>query len=757
MKHRHALAALSLIVALGAAAVAQRTITLPTSWRIDAPDGPAAIVGTMPQGIALSPDGTQLAVVDAGVNAPDIRILDASTLQTVKRLDVKDAFGAPVWSDATHVVVAGAGLDGVLVADAATGSVSVTSTGAKWPVAVALSRDRAHIAIANDGDGTITLADFPALAQRQNIAVGAHPGPLAFSADGSTVYVTLHPDRTLVAIDVATHNRRTLDVGLHPSALALSPDGATLAVAAADDDRVTLVDTRSLSVRSGIDVGLDAGRTSGSGASPNALAFSEDGATLYASLGAENAVAVMNTTSVLARIPVGWYPDGLALSSHGTLFVSDGKGEHSQPNPEFNPFGRRSPGYVGATRYGSVRAVDLAAVRRDDQASTQAVIANAAPQWSAPNAGQTIIRPNGPIKHVIYVIKENRSYDQVLGDIPGANGDPKLTAFGERITPNQHAIARRFGIFDNAYANSQVSADGHNWTDEAFANDYVERNWPPNYGGRRALYDFQDTQGAPVPHNGFLWDAAARAGISFRDYGEDIEFPDVNPTTGTAHDPTLAGHFNPRYVTFNLTIPDQARFTHWAADFADFVHNGDLPALEIVYLPSDHTAGTRPGARTPFAYVAENDYVFGQLVDAVSHSPFWKDTVIFSVEDDAQNGPDHVDAQRTTFYVASPYARGGVTSVHYTQAGVLHTIELLLGLKPLSIYDATAEPMYAAFSNTPDLSPFRALPPNIDTNAKNTADSYGAAMSAKLDFSHADAADPRVLTNILEHLPQPAR
>jgi hypothetical protein len=341
----------------------------------------------------------------------------------------------------------------------------------------------------------------------------------------------------------------------------------------------------------------------------------------------------------------------------------------------------------------------------------------------------------------------------VLGDIPNANGDPHLVYYGSRVTPNQHAIARRFGIFDNAYVDAQVSANGHNWTDAAFANDYVERFWPPNYGGRRALYDFQQGNSPDVPHNGYLWDAAKRANITYRDYGEDVDEPDNSPVKMVLNTfPGLTGHFDPRYIGWDLSYMDTDRLAEWQREFDGFEAHGDLPKLEIVYLPNDHTAGTHPGMRTPSAYVAMNDWAVGRLVERVSHSKDWRSTATFVLEDDAQDGPDHVSDQRSTFYIASPYARGGVQHAQYSTAGFVHTIELLLGLQPLSIYDATARPLYDAFTTVPGNAAFyHALQPAVSMNELNTKTAYGAARSARMDFSRPDRADPRVLNDILAH------
>ena len=735
---------ITIAAGLAAASAAVTLTQLPSGWWIGSPPGAVAATGTMPQGIALSPDAKHVAVVESGAAPSGIRIFEVPGLHQSAYLELKNAFGKPVWDDNTHVWVALASQHAIGLLNSQSGLMERTiELGEKtWPAAIALSPDRKTLAASDDNGAAVVIVDIASGKVAATIATASHPGDIAYSPDGATLAWTNRAGNTVtVAPAGAAKPPRTVEVGEHPTALAFVGN-TTLYVAASDDDAVARVNLASLTRTASVNVGIHSGPVSGWGASPNALAVATDGTVLVTN-GAQNSLALIRDGKLISRLSTGWYPDGVAVAGD-TAYVIDGKGESSRPNAQFAPFARRGPGYVAASLLGSVRAID---VHGADQ--TRTVIAFISKGLQIP--AQTVVRPNGPIKHVIYLIKENRSYDQVLGDIPGAAGDPSLTLFGKDITPNQHAIARRFGVLDHALTNSQVSADGHNWTDAGFANDYLERFWPPLYGGKRQLYDFEDGAVASVPHNGYLWDAAARAHITYRNYGEFVTNATVPGGMVTTQEAALKNHTDLKFPGFDLEISDLDRFNEWNTEFRAFEKSGTLPALEIVRVPNDHTEGTRAGSLTPQAYVAQNDYAVGKILEAVSHSRYWRDTVIFSVEDDAQNGPDHIDDQRSTFYVASPYARGGVIHTRYSTASVLHTFELMLGMKPLSIYDATATPLYDAFALRANLQPYIARKPAIDMNAVNKKTAYGAQLSAKMDFTHEDRADFAQLNDILYH------
>jgi phospholipase C len=359
-----------------------------------------------------------------------------------------------------------------------------------------------------------------------------------------------------------------------------------------------------------------------------------------------------------------------------------------------------------------------------------------------------------PIKYVIYIIKENRTYDQVFGDVKKGNGDPSLVMFGARVTPNHHKLAEEFVLLDNLYCNGQVSADGHPWSTMAYNTDYIARNWHLTYSGRKGVIDDDDGDLAKAP-SGYLWDTCARAGLSYRSYGEygrRVSQPDGTFKMEGAV-PGLVGHFCPDYYVPKVKgkkVRDPENVETFLKEYRAYEKNGTMPRFIVMSLGEDHTTGTSPGTFTPQACVASNDVALGQLIEAVSHGKLWKETAIFVIEDDAQNGPDHVDAHRTVGLVVSPYTkRCVVDSTQYSTVSMVRTMELILGLPPLSQYDAAARPMFASFTDRLDLRPYDHVDAQIDVTAVNPKTAYGAARSAKMDFSEYDKVDDFELNEIL--------
>jgi YVTN family beta-propeller protein len=467
------------------------------------------------------------------------------------------------------------------------------------------------------------------------------------------------------------------------------------------------------------------------GSTPNALALSPDGSTLLVANADNNTVAVVDVTRpgesrFLGFVPTGWYPTGVAFDAQGErLLVLSGKGLA----PAANPRGPQPVGVTGDAQYiGGLLNGAVSVLPRPGRQALADMTARVE-RISAYQDGRAEAPPGrpercpvpgrvgdpSPIKHVFYVIRENRTYDQVLGDMPEGNGDPNLTLFGEDVTPNAHAIAREFVLFDNFYVDAEVSMDGHSYSMAAYASDAIEKTWPTSYAGRGGLYlgegshkERNDYGNLAAPSAGYLWDFAARAGVSVRSYGEFARWEKAKGGPVVATVPGLKGRVHPSYPPYDLTVTDNERVDVWLEEFRRFEKEGGLPQLSIVRLGNDHTMGTTPGALTPRSFVAENDRALGRLVEAIASSRFWADSAVFVIEDDAQNGPDHVDAHRSVLLVAGGRVKRGVLdSGMYSTAGVLRTIELILGMPPMSQYDAAAQPLFTAFAAEPGANGFR--------------------------------------------------
>jgi YVTN family beta-propeller protein len=509
------------------------------------------------------------------------------------------------------------------------------------------------------------------------------------------------------------------------------------------------------------------------GSTPNSLALSPDEKTLFVANADNNTVAVFDVekpskSRSLGFIPVGWYPTSVRVTPDGKhLLVANGKGL----TPKANPLGPQ-PGVNSGTDpkvqlisrlfQGTLSIIDLPPRKAFEaqladytaqayRCSPLKSDASVSAQHPADNPVPLQPGKPSPIKYCLYIIKENRTYDQVLGDLPQGNGDPKLCLFPEHVTPNLHQIVRQFVLLDNFYADAEVSADGHEWSMAAYATDFVEKMWPLNYGHNQTKkfpYPAEGLFPIGAPAGGYLWDRAREAGVSYRSYGEFVTPFTSSNAPSVSRVKALQGHIDPWYHGWDLAYPDVKRVQRFIAELKRMEAEGDMPRLQIMRLPSDHTHGASVGSLTPMAYVGDNDLALGQLVEAVSHSKFWPQTAIFVVEDDAQNGPDHVDAHRTTAYVISPYTkRSAVDSTMYSTSSMLRTMELILGLNPMSQYDAAATPMFNSFQAKPDLRPYQALAANVDLEERNSAHAWGGKI--KMNFAREDAVDDLLLNEVV--------
>jgi YVTN family beta-propeller protein len=586
---------------------------------------------------------------------------------------------------------------------------------------------------------------------------------------------------------------KSIPVGLHPSGMVTSPSGRFLYVANANSDSVSVIDTTVDRVVETISCRPENRLPFGSGS--NALALAPDGATLYAANGTINCLAVIRLgarsleeprgsakgDSIIAGlIPTGWYPGAVLVSPDSKkLFVANVKGHGSLSQPRPVEKGKRSHDALGSVSVIDVPdAENLAQYTKEVHANNRLAYSLAGLETPRPGVRPVAVpaRHGEPsvFRHVIYIIKENRTYDQVLGDLKQGAGDPKLVMFGSDITPNHHALVQQFTLFDNFYCSGVLSADGHSWCNEAYVTDYLEKA----FGGFTRSYPDDGSDPLAYPSSGFLWDNALAHNKTFGNFGEFVnaEFAPKGTTwtdvyrdykDGTARVPiavkanirSMAPFTHPRYPWFPLLAPDVYRAGVFIEELKSCEEKGVLPNLIYLTLPCDHTEGTKPSFPRPQSMVADNDLALGRIVDAVSHSKFWQKTCIFVVEDDPQDGFDHVDAHRTVALVISPYTRRQfVDHTNYNQTGMVKSIELILGLPPMNQLDLSATAMRHCFQERPDLTPYTHLPNRValDDMNPNLKDLQGQALhwakrSLELNFDEADKADENTLNRILWH------
>lgn len=771
---------------------ADGTSITPQGWRVT-PAGDQTALGSGPLAVAVSPNGKFALVANAGYGNHSLMVINSATgavRQTIgtnsnalraegsnglERLPVHFYYppGAGVSGYYTGIVFSpdgtrayasdgpGSGIHTFTISSRGVlkeGS-EIQLHGGVWPAGIAISGDGSRLLVAGNLADELLIVN-PFARKRASVvpvSVGHLPYAVVLNHSGSLAYVSSWGGSTVSVVDTAAAEVvATVPVELHPSAMALNPKNAELYVANTDSDTISVIDSDKATVLRTIDVRFAGG--SHVGASPNALAVSPDGKRLYVANAGVNYLAVVDlgpagstraVDKVAGEIPTGWYPADVALDPAGRrLFVVNMKGV------AVGPVG---PGqYVGLMLSGTLSRIPVPTKNELEDYSDQVAANSRVQETPAPNDGGVIptqVGDSSPIKHVIYVLKENRTYDQVLGDLDRGNGDPSLVMYPEKVTPNQHELARRFVTLDNFYCDAEVSADGWSWSNSAYANTYIQKNWPLDYNIWTRPYDFgwagdEETAGFPgEPDESFLWDRLFDKGISYINYGFfmnglPIEVPNAMPN--------LIGHTDLGYSGWDLKYSDQDRIDRWLTQFGAYKKANEMPTVQFVYLPRDHTMVTATGQPQPAAMVADNDLALGRLVEAVSHSDFWHDTAIFVVEDDAQDGPDHVDSHRTIAQVISPYSQHGtVDSTFYSTVSMLRTMELIVGVEPLTLFDATATPMSACFSATPNPAAYDAIIPGTSLTATNSASAPMAAMSSQLDFSQPDALPEQLVNEAL--------
>ncbi len=764
-------------------------VTLPNGWSLT-PVGRSLPLGDLPLNMAVSHSGKRMAVSNNGQSGHSIQYIDIANERVIDELVMEKAWYGLAFSEDDQLLYVSAGYDNRINVystkdDRLTMKDSIL-LGKPWPVkigpaGIAINSKKHLLYTVTRDDSSLYIMNTDDKSILHQIKLGAEAYGCILSPDHTILYVSLWGGDQVLKIDAS--NGKIIarqPVGDNPNEIILNKKGDRLFVANANDNSVSVIRTSDLKTIETLNAALYADAVPGS--TTNGLALSADEERLYIANADNNALAVFEVADAgssksLGFIPVGWYPTNVRVVGK-KVFVTNGKGFNSLANPNGpNPLGNKQKvvfqkgdaskpaavEYIGGLFKGTMSIFEEPSEQLLGSYS-KAVYANTPyskekEMQASGEAGNPIpmkIGDPSPIKYVFYIVKENRTYDQVLSDVVGGNGDTSLLLFGEKITPNQHALVKEFVLLDNFYVDGEVSADGHNWTFGAYATDYLEKNWPTSYGGRGGDYDAEGRRRAADNKGDFIWGNAKRHGVSYRTYGEFAD--DYKPNLKI-----LEGHFCPYYTSWDETVRDTTRVNQWKRDFDSLLRINAVPQLNTLRLINDHTEGMSLGRPTPFAHVADNDWAVGLFVEHLSKSPIWEQSVVFIVEDDAQNGPDHVDAHRTTAYVAGGYVkRGFIDHTPYSTSSMVRTIELILGMAPMSQYDAAATPMWRSFSKIPNTKTFHAIPANVNLNDVNTKDGPLARKSKTFDFSKEDRANDFEFSEVIwkgvrgEHSVMPA-
>jgi YVTN family beta-propeller protein len=730
----------------------------------------------------VSPDGTLFAFTNTGYTQHALHIVDLTTEKEIATFPMEQSWSGLAFSpDGKRIFVssgAGYALSDIQYFDrwdtdgwkaSRTGYNLVGATKDKTAVSsISLSADGKLLYALNNSDDCLYILETYGGRAIARLRVGDHPLSARLSKDGRTLYVANLGDATVAVVDVSNASRPsvtgTLATDPHPNDLVLTGDGR-LFVSCGHTNNVVAFDLKSGKRLEVISTAL--GPKAPAGSTPDSLALAPDQKTLYVASADNNSVAVIDVeergkSKPLGFLPTGWYPTLVTTAADGRrIIVASGKGTGTGPSRVKRPIDPVSPAvsfqHHGNQLNGLVSFIDTPDAERLAQLTRQ-VYDNTLYRdtlLEALSAGAGTVIPTrvgqpSPIKHILFIMKENRTYDQVFGDLAQGNGDPSLTLFGRDVTPNQHALAEQFVLLDNLYCSGEVSQDGQPWTTSAYANEFTQRAWTLSYSkhGNVDTGDHIAEQSTP-----YIWELARAKGLTVKTFG-------MGNRRGVAE--IRSTRFEQRPVDpqmelraadpQSLRARDVDRADRFVEEFRDMDRDGTVPNFMFMSLGENHTSGTSPGAYTPKAQVASNDVAVGRIVEVISKSKVWGESAVFIIEDDAQNGPDHVDSHRTAGLVISPYVkRKTVDSTMYSTVSMLRTVELLLGLPPMTQHDAAAPPMVASFMATPDLSSFTAIPARIDLMTKNPPQGYGAITSARMDFRDYDRVDEDALNRILWH------
>lgn len=754
----------------------KKKVTLPNGWQLS-PAGRSIPLGDLPLNITVSATKKFIAVTNNGQSVQSIQLIDPKTEKILNNVIIPQSwYGLKFTADEKYLYASGGNDNWILQYAVLNNKLQLKDSiklGEKWPekispAGIEIDDVMKKMYVVTKENNSLYIINLKSKKVEKSVSLGAEAYSCLLSGNKKELYISLWGGDKVLVFDILKQAMTTeISVGDNPNELLLNKSGTILFVANANDNSVSVIDIKQRKVLEVLNAALYPNAPEGSAS--NGLALSENGKTLYVANADNNCLAVFDVSKPgfsksKGFIPVGWYPTNVKVIGK-KIFVSNGKGFTSMANPYGpNPTRRREDvtyqkgdstkpmqvQYIGGLFKGTMSIIDEPSdamlsvyskfVYQNTPYSKEKEM-NA--QGEKDNPVPMKVGAASPIKYVFYIIKENRTYDQVLADLPGGNGDTSLLLFGRKYTPNQHKLAEEFVLLDNFYVDGEVSADGHNWSTSANATDYLEKTWPTSYGGRGGNYDGEGNRAIANPKRGFIWDYCKRAGVTYRTYGE---FAD----DFKANIPALEGHFCPYFTSWDETVRDTTRFYQWKREFDSLLAVKAVPRFNSLRFINDHTEGLRVGRPTPFAHVADNDWAVGLFVEHLSKSSIWKESVVFIVEDDAQNGPDHVDAHRTTAYVAGGFVkRKFVDHTMYSTSSMLRTMELILGLPPMSQYDAAATPMWRCFTSVPDLSSFTSVKPDVNLEEVNQKMTASARLSEEFDFSKEDRAPDLLFSQVI--------
>ena len=754
-------------------------VSLPNGWKLSSA-GKSFGLGDLPLNIAVSNSKKFVAVTNNGVSAHSIMLIDVKSERVIDSVIIPKAWYGLAFSPDDQFLYAAGGHDNKIVRyeiiQNKLNKKDEIVLGAVWPNRIAPSgitfdAKRQKIYVVTRDNRSLYVIDAKTQKIDKQFGLDGEAYMSAMSTDSKELYISCWGCDHVLVFDLNMQAwKAPIKVGDNPNEMLVSPNGQQLYVCNANDNTVSVINLKTKKVIETLDVALYPNSPSGS--TTNGLAMDPIKKSLYIANADNNCLAVFDVSTPgksvpKGFIPVGWFPTNVKFINN-KIWVTNGKGNTSLANP-YGPRpikngeevilhgadvnAPKEVQYIGSMFKGTMSVIARPA-EKDLQGYSKAVYRNAsysptksdladkeAPGFPIPmKMGQ-----KSPIKYVFYVIKENRTYDQVLSDVKGGNGDTTLLLFGRKYTPNQHAIAEKFVLLDNFYVDSEVSADGHQWSMGAYATDYMEKSWPTSYGGKGGGIYGEPEKNVVLNKSGYIWDLCNRYGVTFRTYGEFV-------TNGKATIPVLDKHFHPTFPSYSLAIMDTTRLRIWKTEFETMVKENRVPQFNTLRLGNDHTEGLRIGRPTPYAHVADNDYAVGLLIETLSKSPIWNETAVFILEDDAQNGADHVDAHRSTAYVAGGFVkRNYVDHTAYSTSSMLRTMELILGLSPMSQYDAAAMPMWRSFDSVAKPSDFKAITPNVDLRTKNVVRNEWQRRSELFNFEKEDTNNDVAFNLVLWH------